>query len=93
MHNKKRRWKWTDWKLYDDITGWAVYSSEVTKLNPDTSLGGLMTKWSSLYRTDWGALPYKLPTEENIPYTRIQHQDVEEHTPFDPETTDPMSTN
>lgn len=65
-----------DWVIFCDICGQKCYASEATKLTTYTGRGGLIVCPHDVDVIDYGIVPYKTPTERNIPWTRINHTDV-----------------
>lgn len=76
-----------DWAVYCDICGQECYASETTKLSVYTGRGGLIVCKNDADKIDPSLLPYKIPTEKNVPWTRINHTDTTNGSePIDPET-------
>lgn len=66
-----------DWMVYDQITGFKVWHSEVVKLDKYTGKGGLLTHYSVANKAlniDYGLVPYKIPAELPIKEATSNHQ-------------------
>jgi len=71
-----------DWVVFCDICGQKCYASEATKLSTYTGRGGLIVCPKDVDKIDYGLIPYKLPIERNVPWTRINHTDVADGSPI-----------
>jgi len=71
-----------DWVVFCDICGQKCYASEATKLSTYTGRGGLIVCSKDVDKIDYGLIPYKLPIERNVPWTRINHTDVADGSPI-----------
>lgn len=68
--NKARRGEWV---AFCDICGQKCYSSEMTKLSNYTGRGGLIVCKNDVDKIDYGLVPYKVPSEQPIPWARVNH--------------------
>jgi len=59
--------------LFCDICGQPCYISESRKLSRDTGRGGLIVCPNDRDVIDASTIPYKLPEEKAVPWTRINH--------------------
>lgn len=71
-----------DWIVFCDICGQKCYASETSKLSTYTGRGGLIVCSKDADRIDYGLVPYRVPTEKNVPWTRINHTDVSNSAPI-----------
>ena len=87
-----------DYIIFCDICGAKCYASEATTLSTYTGHGGLLVCPLDVDPIDYGIVPYKIPAEQPVPTTRNNHYSSnpssvpDVHTPFNAETTDPMSS-
>jgi len=76
-----------DWFIFCDICGRRCYASETYKLAQYSGRGELRVCKEDYDKTDYGTVPYKIPTEKNIPWTRLNNLDTTDSLPIvDPET-------
>ena len=76
-----------DWVVFCDICGQKCYASEATRLPAATGRGGLIVCPKDVDKIDYGLIPYKTPTERNVPWTRINHTNTDNGSPvFDLES-------
>lgn len=76
-----------DHYIFCDICGQATYDFEVTKLGTETGRPGLLVCPNDVDDIDYGLIPYTLPNEKSVRWSRINHQDVTNGTePEDMET-------
>jgi hypothetical protein len=71
-----------DWVVFCDICGQKCYASEASKLSTYTGRGGLIVCPKDADKVDPGLIPYKVTVEKNIPWTRINHTNVENSAPI-----------
>lgn len=71
-----------DWVVFCDICGQKCYASEATKLSTYTGRGGLIVCPKDVDKIDYGLIPYRIPTEKNVPWTRINFTNVENGSPI-----------
>jgi len=71
-----------DWVVFCDICGQKCYASEASKLSTYTGRGGLIVCPKDADKVDSGLIPYKVTVEKNIPWTRINHTNVENSAPI-----------
>lgn len=71
-----------DWYIYCDICGRKCLASKATKLPTYTGRGGLIVCPQDVDSIDPGVVPYKIPVEKNIPWTRINHTNTDDAAPF-----------
>lgn len=71
-----------DWYVYCDICGRKLKASESVRLDTYTGRGGLIVCKQDADRIDYGTVPYKIPTEQNIPWARINHTDTTNSSPI-----------
>lgn len=71
-----------DWVVFCDICGQKCYASETTKLEMYTGRGGLIVCAKDADKIDYGLVPYKVPVERPIPWTRINHTDTSDGSPI-----------
>ena len=77
------------WVAFCDICGQKYFASELRKLSQYTGRGGLMVCPNDYDEIDYGLIPYKTPTEQNLPWVRVNHTDTTNGSdPIDPETDD-----
>lgn len=82
-----------DWVVFCDICGQKCYASETSKLSSLTGRGGLIVCPNDVDRIDPGLIPYKAPTERNVPWTRVAHTNVTNAvSPIDVETSTQLGT-
>lgn len=62
-----------DWYAFCDICGQRYFASEMTKLSEYTGKGGLIVCPNDVDEIDYGLVPYTIPTEKNIPWSRPNH--------------------
>lgn len=65
-----------DWIVYCDICGKKCYASETVKLSNYTGRDGLIVCRADADAQDPGLMPYRIPNEKSVPWTRINHQNV-----------------
>lgn len=70
-----------DWFIYCDICGQKCYASEATRLSAATGRGGLIVCPKDVDKIDYGLIPYRAPTERNVPWTRINHTNTDNGSP------------
>ena len=70
-----------DWYIYCDICGQRWLASETTELTLYTGRGGLIVCPNDVDKIDYGLVPYKPRTEENVPWTRINHTNTTDSSP------------
>ncbi len=88
--NKSRR---GDWVIFCDICGQKCYASEATRLSAATGRGGLIVCPKDVDKIDYGLIPYKIPAEKNVPWTRPGDTGVPTGvTPLDLETATTLGT-
>jgi hypothetical protein len=58
------------------MCGQACYVWEATKLSPDTGRGGLIVCANDADKIDFGLVPYAIPPERPVEWTRINHRNV-----------------
>ncbi len=71
-----------DWLVYCDICGQRCWASESSKLDQYTGRGGLIVCKYDVDKIDYGLVPYIIPLEKNIPWTRINHTDTTDGSPI-----------
>lgn len=71
-----------DWVVFCDICGQKCYASEASRLDANTGRGGLIVCPKDIDKIDFGLIPYKVPVERPIPWTRINHTDVSDAAPI-----------
>lgn len=82
-----------DWVVYCDICGQKCYASETSRLSTYTGRGGLIVCKNDVDKIDYGLVPYKIPTEQNIPWSRVNHTNVDNAVePLDLETSTQLGT-
>lgn len=87
------KWKPGDWVVFCDICGQKCYASETTKLANYTGRGGLIVCKNDVDLVDYGLIPYRIPVEKNIPWTRPGDTDTTNAVaPIDPETATNLGT-
>jgi hypothetical protein len=75
-----------DWVVFCDICGQKCYASETSKLSTYTGRGGLIVCKNDKDKIDYGLVPYNVPAEKNIPWTRINHTNTSNGSePINPE--------
>lgn len=62
-----------DWVVFCDICGQKCYASESSQLEAYTGRGGLIVCPKDIDAIDYGLIPYTIPAEKNVPFTRINH--------------------
>lgn len=62
-----------DWVVWCGICGQKCYASESGKLEAYTGRGGLIVCEKDKDKVDHGLIPYTIPAEKNVPFTRINH--------------------
>lgn len=76
-----------DWIVYCDICGQKCYASTTSQLPADTGRGGLVVCRHDADAIDYGIIPYKIPLEKNVPYTRVPNTNLDNSYPIvNPET-------
>lgn len=74
--------------IFCDICGQACYDWEVTRLSSATGRPGLLVCPNDVDGTDYGLIPYSLPTDKSVRWARINHTDIENvNNPIDYDTT------
>ncbi len=87
MSDRFNKYKLGDWVVFCDICGGKCYASETVKLSTYTGRGGLIVCKSDADAIDPGLIPYTIPAERPVPWTRINHTDTTNGAaPIDPET-------
>lgn len=88
--NKARK---GDWVIFCDICGQKCYASEATRLSAATGRGGLIVCPKDVDKTDYGSMPYTIPVEKNVPWSRPGDTDVTNGAaPIDVETATTLGT-
>lgn len=81
-----------DHYVYDDLTGWRHFKSEMIKMDIYSGHGGLYAKKDIAYPVHYGLVPYTVPAEKPIQETRTNHTEYTDAVePYDWTTVDPMS--
>lgn len=62
--------------IFCDICGQACYAFEATKLESYTGRGGAIVCPNDVDKIDFGLVPYKVPYERSVQFTRINHTNV-----------------
>lgn len=76
-----------DWVIFCDICGQKCYASEASRLEANTGRGGLIVCPNDIDKIDYGLIPYKVPVERNVPWTRVNHTATSNSSdPINPET-------
>jgi len=63
--------------IYCDICGEATYSKDVVKLGQLSGRPGLLVCRKDADQNDYGLLPYAIKAERPVPWTSINHTNVE----------------
>lgn len=83
-----------DYPIDCDDCGQTCWYSDSRVLDKDTSKGGLRVCPNCVYATDWGAVPFTIEPEKQVPDSRqYQNQNIEPAVQIDFSTFDPMSGN
>lgn len=69
-----------DWYVFCDICGQRCYASETGKLSAYTGRGGLIVCENDKDEVDFGLVPFTIPAEQNVPFTRINHTNTDNGT-------------
>lgn len=73
--------------IFCDICAQPCYAFEAVKLSDKTGRGGLIVCPQDADKIDFGLIPFTPTTEKAVPWTRINHQNVENGAePYDIET-------
>lgn len=76
-----------DWYVFCDICGQRYYASETTKLSTYTGRGGLIVCPKDVDKIDYGLVPYDIPVERPVPFSRDGDQSTTNGSAVvDPET-------
>lgn len=62
--------------IFCDVCGQACYAFEATKLKTETGKGGLIVCPNDVDKIDFGLIPFTVPTEKKVDWTRINHTNV-----------------
>lgn len=62
--------------IFCDICGQATYDWDVTRLKSESGRPGLLVCKNDADTTDYGLIPYTLPQEQSVKWSRINHQNV-----------------
>lgn len=62
--------------IYCDICGQAAYIWEVTRLSLETGRGGLLVCPNDADKIDYGLIPYRIPPEKRVQYSRVNHTNL-----------------
>ena len=62
--------------IFCDICGQACYAFEATKLTTATGRPGLIVCPNDVDQIDPGLLAYTVPAEKPVPFTRVNHSNV-----------------
>ncbi len=62
--------------IFCDICGQACYDFEVTKLPAMSGRPGLLVCPADVDKIDYGLVPFTLPNERTVRWSRINHQNV-----------------
>lgn len=74
--------------IFCDICGQACYGFEAVRLDEHTGRGGCIVCPADNDKIDFGLIPFSLPAEKGIKWTRINHQNqTNGSTPLDFENT------
>ncbi len=79
--------------IFCDICGQACYDYEAVRLSTETGRPGLIVCPNDADGTDYGLIPYAIPIEQSVKWSRINHQNVTNSaTPLDYDTTTELGT-
>lgn len=71
-----------DWYIFCDICGRKCLASKAVKLDTYTGRGGLIVCPYDADKIDPGVIPYRTPSEQNVPWTRINHTNTDDGAPL-----------